>query len=522
MKSKYFNILFLCFALFSFVSCEEDDRDLNFIDAVSEPTNISLLVQLTQDNSGMVTFTPSGESVSLFRLNYGDGSEVEEVQPGDIATHVYPEGNYSVEVTGVNIIGETTTVVQEVVVSFLPPENLMINVSPVSGDAFSIAVSATADFAVGFEVYFGDQANETPTPLMVGETITHTYPETGVYTLRVVAFAGGAATIEDTMEVVIENPIVLPIDFESTTIEYSFIDFGGAATSVAANPDPSGENTSDNVAELFKEVGAEVWAGTVIELGAPIDFTTFQGFSLKSYSPQAGVTIKLKIENANDNMIAAEVDAVTTVTDEWETLFFDFTGTDFTQEYSKIIVFYDFGNIGTGATYYFDDIEQSNGFGGGNEVSLPVDFENSELTYTVFGFEGADSTIEANPVPSGINTSATVVRTEKTVGAQFFAGTIVELDVPIDFTTSEMVRVKTYSPKADIPVRLKLESPDGSQFVELDVNTTVTDEWEVLTWDFTGTTLNNTYTKVVIFFEFVPALAGDGSVYYFDDIELAN
>ncbi len=60
------------------------------------------------------------------------------------------------------------------------------------------------------------------------------------------------------------------------------------------------------------------------------------------------------------------------------------------------------------------------------------------------------------------------------------------LDEVIDFSESESISIKTWSPKADIPVRLKLEDGLGG-FVELDVNTTVASQWETLTWDFTGT-----------------------------------
>jgi hypothetical protein len=62
------------------------------------------------------------------------------------------------------------------------------------------------------------------------------------------------------------------------------------------------------------------------------------------------------------------------------------------------------------------------------------------------------------------------------------------LDVPIDFSESESISIKTWSPKADIPVRLKLEAADPAVFVELDVNTTAANQWETLTWDFTGQT----------------------------------
>ena len=95
------------------------------------------------------------------------------------------------------------------------------------------------------------------------------------------------------------------------------------------------------------------------------------------------------------------------------------------------------------------------------------------------------------------------------------------LDVPIDFSETESISIKTWSPKADIPVRLKLEGA-GGEFIELDVNTTVTNEWETLTWDFSGQTAGVDWLTVVIFFEFVEGLPGDGTTYYYDDIELAD
>ncbi len=518
-NTKFIYVFLLITALFA--SCEEDDRDTTYVNDIAVPANLEVQVTLTQDNTGIVTFTPSGDSVATFTLEFGDTSEPVEIVPGQSTSHAYEEGNYTVTVTGTNLNGESTSVTREVMVSFFPPENLEISVTPVSGDAFSIDVSATADFAVGFEVYFGDVVDELPTPLMLAETISHTYTEVGTYQLRVVALAGGAATIEDTVDVVIENPLLLPIDFESTSIEYAFIDFGGAITTLIANPDATGENTSDNVAQFFKETDAEVFAGTVIELGAPIDFTDLQSFSINSWSPLAGATVKLKLENGTDPNISAEIDATTTVANEWETLFFDFSGADLTQEYSKVIIFFDFGNVGNGDTFYFDNIELSDGVPNtGDGVTLPVDFEDMNLNYNLEGFGGCEAAVEANPVAGGINTSATVGRALKADASMWWAGTVVNLDTPINFSTSEIITVKTYSPKAGIPVLLKLESPDGNTFVELAVNTTLVNEWEELTWDFSGMTDNDLYTKAVIFFEFVTDLPGDGSTYYFDDITL--
>jgi len=522
--SKIYPFLLSALFLIVVLSCTQEDRDTTFTDGIAIPSNLSLLVQITQDNTGLVTLTPSGESVAQYTIDFGDNSETAMVTPGEFFTHTYQEGVYTANLTATNLSGETASITQEVVVSFLPPENLLVTITPVSGDAFSITVSATADLATGFDVTFGEDPNQDPIAFMQGESVPYTYSSTGTFDVRVVAMAGGNATIESTTQVVIENPITLPIDFESQTIDYGSASssFGGAITSLIDNPDPSGINTSATVAEFFKEPGAEVFAGGILELGSPIDFTEFQGITIKTWSPAAGLTVKLKLENGTDPNISAEIDATTTAVNTWEELNFDFTGfTD--QEYSKLVIFFDFGNPGTGTTFYFDDIEQSDGEDDGDGISLPVDFELPADSYTFLGFEGADSTIELNPDMSGENTSNTVMQTIKTEGSVFYAGTFVDVDTAVDFSNTGKIAVTTWSPKANIPVRLALENQTTGGQIFVDINTTVENTWETLVFDF-ETLIDPAfdYNRIVIFFEFVVDLAGDGSTYYFDDIELIN
>ena len=156
-----------------------------------------------------------------------------------------------------------------------------------------------------------------------------------------------------------------------------------------------------------------------------------------------------------------------------------------------------------------------------SQVSLPVGFESTTLVYDIIAFEGATSAIEANPNPSGINQTGTVLRSTKTEGAQFFAGTLLNLEAPIDFSTSEILSIKTLSPKANIPIRIALENQaiGGDSQIFIDVNTTVTDEWEELIYNFTGQ-LNPgiAYDRVIVFFEFIPEVSGDGSTYFYDDL----
>lgn len=157
------------------------------------------------------------------------------------------------------------------------------------------------------------------------------------------------------------------------------------------------------------------------------------------------------------------------------------------------------------------------------EVALPVGFQSTSLVYDFVGFEGADSSIEANPMTNGINPTSFAMRSIKTAGAQFFAGTFLNLDSPIDFTTSQKFRMKVLSPKSGIPIRVRLEDQNNTAGIELDASTTTLDEWEELEWDFSG--LYNpsvNYVRIVVFFEFVPGLAGDGSTYYYDDLKVID
>ncbi len=158
------------------------------------------------------------------------------------------------------------------------------------------------------------------------------------------------------------------------------------------------------------------------------------------------------------------------------------------------------------------------------EVALPIGFQSTTLTYDIIGFEGAeDTSVDANPDPSGINPTSRVVRSLKASGGQFFAGSLLNLDSPIDFSASQKFRMKVWSPKAGIPVRVRLEDQNNTAGIELDSNTTTSNVWEEIEWDFSGVYNPSVdYVRIVVFFEFIPGLPGDGSTYYYDDIQIVD
>ncbi|MGB5981295.1 MAG: carbohydrate-binding protein [Nonlabens sp.] len=160
---------------------------------------------------------------------------------------------------------------------------------------------------------------------------------------------------------------------------------------------------------------------------------------------------------------------------------------------------------------------------GNTQVVLPIGFESTTLNYNINPFEGAENEIITNPDQSGINTSSRVLRTIKPAGSAFFAGTFIDLEAPIDFSSSQVMRMKVWSPKANIPVRMALETAGGGNQIFVDVNVPVANEWVELEFNFSA--LFNpglSYQRVVFINEFIDGTPGDGSTYYADDIRVLD
>ncbi len=329
------------------------------------------------------------------------------------------------------------------------------------------------------------------------------------------------------------NRVNLPVTFDDPGVDYLFTDFGGSATQVVADPtDPA-----NNVASTFKGEGAETWAGVIV--GGDNGFATAIPFtsaattlSLRVFAPAANLPIMLKVEDAADPNIFAEVVARTSVANAWETLTFDFLGQiDPTNiDYEKAVLFPNFGNPGDGSTWYWDDLV----FGGGaaampTQVDLPVTFDDASIDYSVGDFGGASTQIVAEPD----NAANNVASTFKGEDAQTWAGTTIGTEhgfatrLPVS-ADSPVLTVRVRSPEAGIPVLLKAENAaDGGISVETLATTTVADTWETLSFDFrnhqAGTAALDSsavYEKLSIFFNF--GAPGAGRNFLWDDIRVGD
>ena len=307
----------------------------------------------------------------------------------------------------------------------------------------------------------------------------------------------------------------------------------------------------------------------------PIPFTnSATTLTVRVYSPDVGIPVRLKVEDIANGAKSVETEAVTTVAG-WQTLTFNFanaaSGTpvlDLTTTYNKASIFFDFGRIGSGKTYYFDDITFIGG--SGNTVLATFDersFDNTQSQPSVLnGFGGAENStlVGASDVgvpPDGGRTGkwAKVVKN----AGETFAGTSVQRKpndaVPtMPFATgATKMSVRVYSAYPGIRVHLKVEQSGRPEFnSEVDAFTSLSNTWETLTFDFgpagkhfvpsgpgpngyvtdpnspayrptAQLDVSKTYNKVNIFFDYGLGDAGYDAMpgtrtYYFDDVRFVG
>lgn len=310
----------------------------------------------------------------------------------------------------------------------------------------------------------------------------------------------------------------LSINFETTVSGMQGYD--GATFTAVPNPSTSG-NTSATVGKIVKVAPGNLWAGGKITGLPALDFANASSrvLSLKVLTNEpVGTVIKIKLEGP----YTAEVDAITTVSGYWETLIFDF-GLTASMGSTDLVIMPQPFTSGGGKTFYFDDIQQLPGTVPSSLAGLPLDFEGSPTAAHFFDFESAFLTVVSNPAPSSANPSATVGKVVRYLGAPF-GGSKITFTQPIDFSTQTVLTMKVWTTApVGTPVTLKTEKPFWG--VERSVQTTKSEEWETLSFDFAGSLSD--MPSLVFLFDFVAGSTNVGngsaqSTFYFDDVQYLN
>ena len=540
---KKLKLIISLFVLTIFIGCSDENSDIN-LDAVGAPTNISALTTVTQDNSGNVTFLPRGEGVTRYEIYFGDGTVApNEVNPGGTTSHVYTEGVYQAKIVGITLNGKRTEVTQEVVVSFRAPENLKVVITNDLAVSKKVTVTATADFALFYDVYFGEAGNQDPISVNNGESVSYIYQEPGVYTIRVVSKSAAIATTEHVEDFTV-TLVNKPNTSASTPPNRQAADvisiFSSKYTDVAGTnyfPDWGQAGQGSSWAEFDLNGDKMLNYINLSYQGIALADNTSINVSGMEYLHMDVWTADLaKIETSLISKTNGEKPVVKDlVANQWTSI--DIPISAFTSQGMTVADIFQLKFVGTpwaGGSVFVDNIYFYKT--PSQLIALPVDFESATLTYTWTGFGNASfgaipATVITNPDKSGLNLSNKVLKIEKTSGAQVWAGASLNLESTIDFSKGTKVKVKVWSPKVGAKILYKMEvstSPkdvngNPTVFVEVEATTTVANAWQEVTFDLTSSGAFNTaklYDRVILFPDF--GANGTGAIYYFDDIKQSN
>jgi hypothetical protein len=304
-----------------------------------------------------------------------------------------------------------------------------------------------------------------------------------------------------------------------------------------------------------KKTGDAPWMGTTILKTncQPLISVGNTQVSVKVYSPVAGATIKLKLENAANGAVYVEADKASAI--GWQVLTYDFgvpanvAAGAFTAAglYDTATIFFDFGRGNGGwigelpsdETFYWDDLTFSSSRTAAVPAAVAQVLVNGEsgdasgYSLTAFGDGSQSATSEAQgtaPWGGSVN-SGTVFRFTKTTDSYFWAGaTFLSARCrPLISSGNTTVTMNVYSPVAGAVIKLKLEH--GPWSVEDDQTAVL--GWQRMTFDLNKPGFNDAivYDTASLFFDFGRGLGypdaplgplATSETFYFDDVAFSG
>lgn len=335
------------------------------------------------------------------------------------------------------------------------------------------------------------------------------------------------------------------LDFEqpatTTTFQYFGSAIDGQLSTTVANPNPDAVNNSSTVLEFRKPANSQTWAGAFSKPNpaTPVDVTAGGKVTVMVHLDHIG-NLALKLENPLGGGAAWLQTRSNTVVNGWEKLVFDVAVPSEEapnqpasgKVYQTVTLFVDFGsNSPSDQTAYIDNI-----------VVEPVitcttilDFE-APATSTTFQYFGSTldpqlSQVVANPNPTGINTSDSVLWFRKPANSQTWAGAFSNPKpaTPVNLTGNSTIRIKVHT---DHPgnLALKLEgSSTGAANWVITQDITTVNQWVELNFDPKLPSIEapnqpasgQIYTVVTLFFDFGTAFQTEQS-YYLDEIRVCS
>lgn len=474
------------------IACTEE-RNLDFLDSIVAPSNVSAAYNITQDNTGLVTITPTANGANSFDVDFGDASTAAEgVEAGKNVQHNYAEGTYTVKVIAYNTNGDTAEVSQELVVSFQAPQNLVVTIENDLAISKQVNVTADADFAATFEFYSGEDG--VTQPAMSGnieETIAYQYAEPGTYTVKVIAKGGAIETAEYSMEFEV-TAILAPLVSANSPSTREAADvisiFSGKYTDVADtdfNPNWSQAtiyNAFDLNGDAMLQYSGLNYQG--IQIGSAQDVSSMEFLHLDVWTADATEIDTYIISATNGEKFIKS----TLQKDSWTSITIPMS--DFTDQGITVADIHQFKFEGAGSIF----IDNLYFYKAPSVTATPLlhdDFEGNGNITTWAGDAADINTSLVNPFKTGINTSATVLEYNDTGGD--YANIRFDGSSNFNMATDNTFKLKIYVPSSSItgsqPNQISLKLQDGTANEPWTTQTEIVktinlDVWQEISFDF--------------------------------------
>ena len=528
MKNIY-TIFGSMFFIFLLIGCDEDFSDNNeFAKNVAPPSNVSASFDITQDNTGLVTITPTGEGAISFVIDYGDGSAVSSsIKTGGSVQHTFKEGNHTLKVTATGLNNLTTTAEVSLTVSFNAPENLQVTIENDTAVSKKVNVTATADWATVFDFISGESGAD-PVTANIGETASFTYKEAGTYTVKVVARGAAIATTEYSQEfevTAILEPTVsapTPPSRASSTVISIYSDAYTSVADVNMNPDWGQMWQGSGYAELDLNGDKITHYSKISYQGvqyAKTDISSMEYLHIDAWTADLNQLKTFLIRepgDANPREVAVVKDLKK---DEWTSL--DIPLSEWTSQGITLGDLFQFKFEGVDQWAQADVFLDNIYFWKENPIGLPINFDKGEEFEAKGGF-----TFEITADPENSNNKVGKIVTS----GEWWDTAEITLDEPIKIASgaNNTYTVKIHSPDAqDYDLMMKLEGSPDQEYIELK-QAFNKKGWNTVTFDFSTVTEqawpnpggawdgNADFSRLVFF---INAGNGKTGTFYIDDIE---
>ncbi|WP_375240358.1 carbohydrate binding domain-containing protein [Polaribacter sp.] len=334
---KINNIYRFFIVLILFTACKDNLNDLSFADNISAPTNVTANYNIKQDNTGEVTITPNAEGATNYDVYFdADTTTPVNLEQGESASNVYTEGTHDVKIVAYNLNGDKTEAIQQLVVSFKAPQNIVVVLENDAAISKQVNITVNADFASMFDFYSGEVNATEPVSGNIGETISYLYKEAGDYSIKIVAKGAAIATLEYTEEFTVTE-ILAPLEAAPNPKNRKAEDvvsiFSDAYTDVTLNELPT--TWSSSGFEAITIDNNNVWkltnldfVGMVTNYDSGIDVSSMEKLHIDYWVPNDATNeLLVKIVNTVDGG-EDEESLGTTVGGSWQSIDLDITGFD--------------------------------------------------------------------------------------------------------------------------------------------------------------------------------------------------